>query len=123
MTAGSPGRLTYDEWAEALRDGRLLGQRCGACGHETAAPKAACARCGSDSLQEIELPTDGEVHSETRTKVPPKAFEGEYTIVIVSLEEAKVMGHVDSEVDIGDPVRLAGVVDAAGLPGPKFETV
>jgi len=67
-----PAELTYEDWATALRDGTLLGQRCSDCGHVTAAPKAACAHCGSQGLTTTELPTTGEVYTETTLEVVPE---------------------------------------------------
>lgn len=122
----SGDRLTYQGWRRAIRDGVLLGQICGDCGHLTAAPKAACARCGARSLTARPLPTGGEVYAETTILVAPKAFDGPYQIALVTLEgenereQGRVLVQIDGEVDIGDPVEFVGVVEAEGDPGPLF---
>lgn len=114
------GELTYEGWARALRAGTLLGQHCGDCGHATAAPKAACARCGNRDLAVVQLPTEGEVYAETTIEVVPAGFEGPYQVVVVSLGDARVMARVDGEVAIGDAVELHDVVEADGRPIPVF---
>ena len=67
--------LTHRTWSEALRSGRLLGQACPDCGHVAGSPKAACAQCGSRSVETVELPTTGEVYTETTVMVPPEGVE------------------------------------------------
>ena len=114
-------RLTYGEWEDALRDGTLLGQRCGNCGHVTGAPKAACARCGSRVLTTTELPTAGEVYTETTLEVVPEDFDGPYQVALVTLGDARLMAHVPEAIDIGHTVELAGTIDDDGSVAPVFE--
>ena len=114
------GDLTYSGWAEALRDGTLLGQHCTECGHATAAPKAACARCGSRDIGVVQLPTEGEVYAETTVAVAPADFDGPYQVAIVSLGEARVLARIDGEVSIGDAVELRDIVEVDGRPAPVF---
>lgn len=71
-----PDELTYSDWVTAIRDGTVLGQHCRDCGHATAAPKAACARCGTRDIETVELPTTGTVYTETRLEVVPEGFDG-----------------------------------------------
>lgn len=100
--------LTYGDWSEALLDDVLLGQSCGGCGYTTGAPKAACPRCGSRGLEAVELPLEGEVHSETTIQVPPEGFERGYQVVVVDVGGARVTGRVDEPgVEIGDEVVLS----------------
>lgn len=115
------GTLSAAGWADAVRAGRLIGQACDDCDHVTAAPKAACASCGSRSLQVVELPTTGEVHSETTIEVAPAGFEAPYTIVIVSVGNARVLGRTDEDVSIGDTVELCDALEAENFVSPVFE--
>jgi uncharacterized OB-fold protein len=113
--------LTVKAWSKALRDGVLLGQRCDHCNHATAAPKAACVRCGARDLSVLQLPTEGEVYSETTIAVPPAGFEGPYQVVVIELDEgARVLARVDHEVTIGEQVELVGSVEEGELPTPLF---
>lgn len=111
----------YEEWRRHLWETRaLLGQRCGKCGHATAAPKAACARCGSRALEQIELPTEGEVYARTRIEVAPAEFEGPYTVALIDLGKARVLGRLRGEFDIGDDVALVDVYEHERGPAPVF---
>ncbi len=115
------GALTASAWSRALRDGVLLGQRCSSCERVTAAPKAACVRCGGRELAVEALPTAGEVYSETTIAVPPAGFSGPYRVGLVDLGEARVLGRIPDDAGIGDDVSLAGVVKAEGRAAPRFE--
>lgn len=113
--------LTYEEWAATLREGTLLGQRCGDCEHVTAAPKAACARCGGRDLETTELPTTGEVYTETTLEVVPEDFDGPYQVALVALDDARVMAHVPEGVEIGQRVELADTIEDDSAVAPVFE--
>lgn len=113
--------LTYEDWAAALRERTLLGQRCGDCEHVTAAPKAACARCGSRDLETTELPTTGEVYTETTLEVVPEGFDGPYQVALVVLEDARVMAHVPDGIEIGRAVELTDTIEDGGAVAPVFE--
>jgi uncharacterized OB-fold protein len=67
------------------------------------------------------LPTTGEVHSETTIEVAPAGFEAPYTIVIVSVGDARVLGRTDGDVSIGDTVELSGALEAESFVSPVFE--
>ena len=107
-------RLTAREWASALAGGRLLGQRCADCDHHTAAPKAACARCGSRDLETVELPTEGTIYSVTTQNVTPAGFDAPYDVALIEVGEARVLGRLDAEGEIGDRVVLEGTVEGPG---------
>jgi len=112
---------SYDEWRQHLWEDRvLLGQRCGDCGHATAAPKAACAQCGSRDLDRIELPTEGEVYARTRIEIAPADFEGPYTVALVDLGDARVLARLTDEREIGDAVALEDVYEGDLGPAPVF---
>lgn len=122
--AGDDARGTTDpsaaQWREALRDGRLLGQHCPDCGHETAAPKAACAQCGSQAVERVDLPTEGEVYARTRIEVAPAAYEGPYDVGLVSVGDARVLARLDGHFEIGDAVSLQDVFEGEHGPAPVF---
>mgnify|MGYP000695737969 CR=1 FL=1 len=114
------GRLDADGWTAALADDRLLGQACPDCDHVTAAPKAACVRCGSRDLEPVELPEEGTVYSATRIEVAPEGFEAPYTVALVTVGDARVTARIDADVEIGDDVRFRGATESAEGPAPKF---
>ncbi|UTF52032.1 Zn-ribbon domain-containing OB-fold protein [Natronosalvus rutilus] len=112
--AGLPDPLTHAEWTAGLRDGRLLGQRCVACGNETAAPKAACNECGSREIETVELPTEGTVYTVTTIAVAPAAFEGGYRVAVVDLGtegNARVTARLEADAEIGDAVAFSDVLE------------
>lgn len=115
--------LTHAKWTEAVLDGELLGQHCQECGETQGTPKAACPHCGSTTLETVELPTAGEVYTETTINVPPTGIdERGYQVVIVQVGGARVTGrHVDQHVGIGDEVELSGFdEDEDGNVTPRF---
>jgi len=112
---------TYREWRQHLWEDRvLLGQRCRDCGHATAAPKAACARCGARDLERIDLPTAGEVYARTRIEVAPADFAGPYEVGLVDLGDARVLARLDGEFEIGESVALVDVYEGDLGPAPVF---
>lgn len=116
----STDRLTYKQWVTELENGRLLGQLCRDCDHETAAPKAACAVCGSRRLRTVELPETGTVYSVTTIHVPPEGFEGPYNIGLVAVGNARVTARIDSAVTIEDTVVFDGTIDTTSGTAPVF---
>lgn len=124
---GGPNELpghtnpSYREWRQHLwEDGVLLGQRCRDCGHATAAPKTACARCGSRDVERVDLPTEGEVYARTRIEVAPADFEGPYEVGLVDLGDARVLARLDGAYEIGDAVALVDVYEGDLGPAPVF---
>jgi len=116
-------RFTYETWADALREGTLLGHACIDCGSVTATPKSACQECHSRQLEAVELPTEGTVYTETTIGVPPKGFEdGPIQVGVVALGETRLMGRLTGGAAIGDRVVLADVIEHEGMPAAVFDT-
>jgi uncharacterized OB-fold protein len=122
-----PEQLTYAAWRAALNEGRLLGQACDSCTNIQGTPKGACPHCGSRNIETVELPTHGEVYTETTVTVPPAGVEERgYQVAIVQLGEARVMGRIDAgrddtQVAIGESVELTGYITGEdGDPAPLF---
>lgn len=116
------GELTHKAWSAALREEILLGERCADCGHVTAAPKAACARCGSRDTAVVELPTEGTVYAETTVFVGPAAFSDTepYGVALIDVGDARIMAHLDGDAVVGDVVEFRGAVEQDEIPGPLF---
>jgi uncharacterized OB-fold protein len=106
--------LTHKEWVEALHDDDLLGVTCTDCGATYGTPFAVCNECGGHNMQTTDLPTEGEVYSETTIQVPPVEFEGPYQVGAVQLDDARVMARLEGDVVIGDPVVFDSVIDVNG---------
>lgn len=119
-----PEALSYEDWAAAVRDGRLLGQECADCEHVGGVPSGACQECGGRDLKTVQLQTEGTVYSETTINVPPEGFEERgYQVAVIDLGDARVMARIDGDhVDIGDDVALSGFIDTDDdHPAPTFE--
>jgi uncharacterized OB-fold protein len=114
--------LSYDDWAEAVRDGELVGLECDDCGNVTGAPKAACTECGSRSLSRVSLPAEGTVYSETTIAVAPEGLEGGYKVGVVEVGGTRVLGRLDEEAEIDDEVEFVDVFETQGEPAPVFES-
>lgn len=79
---------------DAAREGRLLIQRCGACGEHVFYPRIACPHCAADSLEWVEASGRGAVYSYTVVENnAPSAFipDMPYVIAVIRLEEGVQM--------------------------------
>ena len=117
-------KLTFKEYNENLRQGRLSGLKCGGCGEVSAQPRLVCAKCGGSDLEAMELKGDGTVQTFTVNYVAAEGRESEvpYIVVIVELDEGPwVMGNItglrpeEATMDImGRKVRMEGSAVFAG---------
>jgi uncharacterized OB-fold protein len=96
---------------QALREHRVLFQRCGACGHSQLYFRALCRSCWSRDLHEVQAAGSGTVHSFTIChSVGNRALAAElpYALALVDLDEGpRVMTRIAGEpesVRIGDRV-------------------
>jgi uncharacterized OB-fold protein len=58
LHTASPGESSY---LRGLAEGRILGQRCGVCGHVYVPPRGTCPADGVPTQEEVELPENGTV--------------------------------------------------------------
>jgi len=119
----TPVRLHYEhtaspgesEFLRGLADGRLLGQRCPACGKVYIPPRAACPTDGVPTAGEVELPDTGTVTTFCVVNVP---FRGQrvptpYVTAAIVLDGADIpfqhliLGCEPGEVTMG--MRVAAV--------------
>ena len=117
-------RLSFKEYNENLRQGRLSGLKCSGCGELSAQPRLVCAKCGGRDLEAIELKGGGTVQTFTVNYVAAEGRESEapYIVAIVELDEGPwVMGNIiglkpqDATMDImGRKVLMEGSAIFAG---------
>ena len=91
-------KLIFQDYNEALRQNRLLGLKCRACGAITVPPKIACRQCAGSELDVIELKGSGKIRTFTTVNVASEGREDEvpYTIVMVELDEGPwIMGNLE----------------------------
>jgi len=120
-TLGDP---THEAFWKAARDGVLVVQRCGSCGHHQFYGRSFCLRCDSDSVAWTPVGGGGTVYSATRVRrswMPH--VEVPYIVAVVELDEGVrlVTNIVNGEANIGDRVRLLWRQRAGLPPIPVFE--
>jgi len=112
---------THEEWRAALEEETLLGVECQECGWTSATPKRGCHECHSRDLHGVELPTTGELYTETTITVSPEGFESGYQVGVVDIGPSRVMARIANDVEIGDEVTFTGISRQGDAPVPLFE--
>jgi len=120
--------LTEPFW-EAAAEGRLLLQRCGACGRAVFYPRAICPHCWRDALVWEEASGAGRLKSFSQVWKPGHPgwiAATPYLVGLVELREGPTMlSHLLARLDdvvIGTPLRFVPA-DVGGRFLPCFETV
>jgi hypothetical protein len=104
----------------ALRAGRFLIQRCGACDKHVYYPRDLCPHCGSGELAWVEPSGEGTVYAVTTVRRKPDAG-GDLNVSLIDLEEgvrlmSRVEGQKPGDVKIGQRVRArVAVTEGKGL--------
>jgi uncharacterized protein len=115
-------------WAAAA-EGRLVAQRCAACGRFRHPPRPMCPACRSLAVDVVDLSGRGEVYSYAVLHHPPNPlFEYPVVIVLVDLEEgirllSNLTGVVPDAIEIGMPVEVHFAPTADGMAVPQFRPV
>ncbi|MGH7265204.1 MAG: Zn-ribbon domain-containing OB-fold protein [Candidatus Rokuibacteriota bacterium] len=122
-TGAARAGLSLKEFFAEARGGRLVVQRCAACGTLAVPPRAFCAECQGAAWERAPLAGDGEIASYTVIRVPPAPLVGQapYAIAVVRFPEgASLLGRVADlpleRLRVGLPVRYAGPADPAAEP-------
>lgn len=119
-------KLTSKKYYEALKQDKLLGLKCRACGAITVPPAIVCRECTADDTEIVEVKGSGKIRTFTTVFVAAEGRESEvpYIIVLVELDEGPwLMGNLDG-VDpkkasmelIGKKVKMRHKV----FPGDKY---
>ena len=106
----SPGETSY---LLALAEGRLIGQRCPACGKVYVPPRGACPVDGVPTKEEVQLPDTGTVTTFCVVNVPflGQAFPSPYVAASVLIDGADIpfqhliLGCPPEEIRMGMRVR------------------
>ncbi len=121
--ANVSGALSLKEFFEGVRAGRLVVQRCEACGELAVPPKALCPICHEARWESIPLGGDGEVTSFTVIRVPPGPLAGQapYAIVVARMREGvsllgRAVGIPFESLRVGLAVRFVPPADPAADP-------
>ncbi len=114
-----------DQRRAGAEAGRLMIQRCEACGSAQAAARPFCARCGGAVAWE-DSAGRGRVAAVTvlhRAPTPEYRARAPYAIALVDLDEGvRVMGHAALDLAVGDAVA-ARFQNIDGQALPLFEAV
>lgn len=122
-----PTPLTLPYW-QACREGRLLLQRCAACGHRQFYPRVICTQCGSEQLAWFDAAGRGRVKSFTVIRQAVSAAyaaDVPYIVALIGLAEgptmmSNVVGCAPEEIRIGAAVRLSFAAWSAEISMPVF---
>lgn len=78
-----------DGFADYLRDGRIMGSRCKACGAVTFPPRSDCSACLGEHFEFVEFSGQGTLQTYTRIEAAPTGFERftPYVVGVVDLQE------------------------------------
>jgi uncharacterized OB-fold protein len=110
--------FTFEQYQEALRDGRFVGLRCKSCGTVIFPPQSLCRECGSRDLGEEPLTGEGVIRTFTVVRVPPEGMKAPYIVAMVKLKEgAWAMGRlVGTDPDEADLSLIGKGVKAGSEP-------
>ena len=90
-------KLGVKDYRLALRENKLLGLKCNACGFVTTPPRLACRHCGAIDSSVVELSGKGKIVTFTSVFIPPENRRGQtpYLVVAVELEEGPwILGNI-----------------------------
>jgi uncharacterized protein len=114
-TADATRAMSTREFFDGVRDGRLVVQRCAACGALAVPPKAVCPGCEGLRWDRATLTGNGEIASFTVIRVPPArlAALAPYVVAVVRMAEGvsllgRLTGVPLDAVHVGLAVRFAG---------------
>jgi uncharacterized OB-fold protein len=93
------------DFAAYLKDGRLMGSRCRACGATSFPPRADCLECLSPEFEFVERSGKATLHTFTKIDAAPTGFEDviPYTVGVADLEEGgRLLAWMGETIPAGD---------------------
>ncbi len=119
---------TTQPFWDAAREGRLLINRCVACGRAFAYPRPACPRCWSTDVAWEQASGGGVVYTFSvvrQNDLPPFNEQLPYVLALVDLDEGprlmtRIVGCAPESVRIGMPVRVCFESIAEDVTVPYF---
>ena len=133
MMAGTSRLENADsrEYWKAAREGRLLLQRCSACGVTHFPPRSHCVSCWNSQLEWREASGLGTVESMTvvhRAATPAFRARAPYVVAAILLQEGprmitNLVGDGAIGAELGAPVRVVFVAEDSGEILPQFQLV
>ena len=89
------------DFAQHLKDGRLMATRCKKCGATSFPPRADCAACMSDEFEFFEISGKATLHTFTRIDAAPTGFGDmvPYTVGVADLEETgRILAWIGNDI-------------------------
>jgi uncharacterized OB-fold protein len=87
--------LTYGEFKEGMKEGKLLGLWCNDCAQALIPPGAVCTSCGRSNLEVRSFAKKGKIRTFTVVRVGPAGFPAPYIVGLVELDDGPwVVGNV-----------------------------
>jgi uncharacterized OB-fold protein len=114
---------------DAVDEGRLVAQRCVACGRVRHPPRPMCPECGSLDVEVVELSGHGAVYSYALLHHPQHpAFEYPVLAALIDLDEgirvvSNLVGVEPDDICIGVPVQVEFVTTDGDHHVPVFRPV
>jgi uncharacterized OB-fold protein len=96
--------MAIQHWRVKDRYYRLVGNRCMKCGREYFPPVYKCRTCGSDQLEDKEMPKEGKIVTYTQLHEPFPGFGAQapfYLAVVELTNGAKVLTQIVDTPDEG----------------------
>lgn len=121
--------IDTEPYWQAAREGRLVFQRCRACGEPVFHPRPACPYCLSDELDWEQSQGRGEIYSFTTQHIPlhqaGQAFQPRH-LGIINLDEgyhmfAEIRAGSEADLRVGQRVTVWFDDRGDGFTLPKFE--
>jgi len=86
------------EFADFLKDGKLMASKCKKCGQFSFPPRADCIHCLSDEFEWVECSGKGGLHTYTIIHAAPTGFDdiAPYILGVLDLDDGgRLMGWID----------------------------
>ena len=102
------------DFADHLKDGRLMGSRCVKCGVTSFPPHADCVECLHDKFEFVEMSGKATLHTYTKISAAPTGFEDmvPYTVGLADMKETgRIVAWIgetipEPEIKIGMEVQV-----------------
>lgn len=111
LMAMDPTLIPY--W-QGVCEGRVMIQRCAACGEHQFPPRPFCLACDAEAPTWVAASAKGRVYSTITSHLPPEPGRA---VALVTLEEGpRLLAVANPSLAIGDPIRVEWETDTAGRP-------
>ena len=110
------------QFSAHLKDGRIMGSKCKACGYTTFPPRADCPQCMSGDFAFNEISGKGKVFTFSTIAAAPTGFEDDipYTVVVVELDDGgRLLAWLGDSIPLSE---LAIGLEVQTVPRIKEET-